>query len=155
MHQLNVGARLAARERHPQRVEHEVGAHVTGELPADNAAAVDVDDEGEEQQPFPAAQIGEVRHPEAVRRQRGEVAPHQVRPPRRARIRDRCPPRPPAPLGAPDPVRAHQPLDAIAADLDTLALELKPGSPVAVAVIVGRVHGLDLLEQPLFADGSR
>jgi hypothetical protein len=29
VHELDVGAAASARERHPQRVEHEVGAHVT------------------------------------------------------------------------------------------------------------------------------
>jgi hypothetical protein len=59
--QLDVGAALASRERHPQRVEDERGAHVRRELPADDAAAVDVDHEREEHQPVPAAQVGEVR----------------------------------------------------------------------------------------------
>ena len=52
-------------------------------------------------------------------------------------------------------MRAHQPLDPVAADVDARPLERQPHPPVAVAVIVGRVHGLDLLEQPLVADGSR
>jgi hypothetical protein len=54
-------------ERHPQRVEDEIGTHVVGELPADDHAAIDVDHEGEEDAPFPAAQVGEVRHPQLVR----------------------------------------------------------------------------------------
>jgi len=37
--QLHVGAGPALVQRHPQRVEHEVGAHVRGELPADDAAS--------------------------------------------------------------------------------------------------------------------
>src|SRR5215217_2132852 len=74
MNQLDVGARSAARERHPQRIEHEIGAHVTGQLPADDPAAVDVDDEAEEQQAFPAAQVGEVRDPQLIGLLGGEVA---------------------------------------------------------------------------------
>jgi hypothetical protein len=35
-------------QRHPQRVENERGAHVRGELPADDPAAVGVDDERED-----------------------------------------------------------------------------------------------------------
>ena len=61
------GAVIAAGERHPQRVENEIGAHVGGELPAHDAAAVDVEDEAEEHHAFPAAQIGAVRDPEAIR----------------------------------------------------------------------------------------
>ena len=39
MDQLHVGAGVATRERHAQRVEHEIGAHVARELPADDPAA--------------------------------------------------------------------------------------------------------------------
>ena len=55
MDKLDVGAGPTARERHPQRIEHEIGAHVTRELRADHAAAVDVDYEREEQQTLPTA----------------------------------------------------------------------------------------------------
>ena len=48
MHELDVGAGAALVERHPQRVEDEVGAHVAGELPADDAAAERVDHERKE-----------------------------------------------------------------------------------------------------------
>ena len=62
--------RAALAERHPQRVEDEVGAHVAGELPADDLAAVGVEHEREEDEPFPAAQVGEVGDPEPVRARR-------------------------------------------------------------------------------------
>jgi hypothetical protein len=42
--QRDSGALVTARERHAQDVEDEVGAHVRGELPADDPAAVGVDD---------------------------------------------------------------------------------------------------------------
>jgi hypothetical protein len=51
VHQRDVGARAALGERHPQRVQDEIGAHVAGELPADDHAAVDVNHEREEDQP--------------------------------------------------------------------------------------------------------
>ena len=70
MDQLDVGAGPALGERHPQRVEDEVGAHVVGELPADDPAAVDVDHEREEDDALPAAQVGEVDAPELVRARR-------------------------------------------------------------------------------------
>jgi hypothetical protein len=66
MDQLNVGAVLAARQGHAQRVEHEVGAHVAGELPADDPTAERVDDEAEEHQALPATQIREVGQPQCV-----------------------------------------------------------------------------------------
>jgi hypothetical protein len=55
--QLDVGAMLAACERHPQRVEHEIGTHVRGELPTHDPAAEGVDDEAEEHHALPAAQV--------------------------------------------------------------------------------------------------
>jgi hypothetical protein len=58
---VDIGARLAPRERHPQRVEDQIGAHVGRQLPADQAAAVGVDDEREEDQALPAMQLGEDR----------------------------------------------------------------------------------------------
>ena len=70
MDQLDVRARAAQVERHPQRVEDEVGAHVVGELPADDLAAVDVDHEREEDDALPAAQVGEIDAPKLVRARR-------------------------------------------------------------------------------------
>jgi hypothetical protein len=52
-HELEVGAGLAQGEGHPQRVEHQVGAHVGGELPAHHLARENVDREGEEGRPLP------------------------------------------------------------------------------------------------------
>ena len=67
MDQLDVGAGAALAERHPQGVEDEVGAHVRGELPADDHPAVGVEHEREEDETFPAAQVGDVGDPELVR----------------------------------------------------------------------------------------
>jgi hypothetical protein len=61
--ELDVGAGAATAEGHAQGVEDEVGAHVAGQLPADDPPGVDVDDEAEEHQAFPTAQVGEVRDP--------------------------------------------------------------------------------------------
>ena len=55
MNQLDVGAAPALVERHRQRVEDQRGAHVRGELPADDPAAVCVEDEREEHDAFPAS----------------------------------------------------------------------------------------------------
>ena len=53
-------------ERHPQGVEDEVCAHVAGELPADDFAAEDVDDEAEVAWTLLAAQVGEITDPKPV-----------------------------------------------------------------------------------------
>jgi len=38
MHERDLSARRPEPERHPERVEHEIVAHVAGQLPADNHA---------------------------------------------------------------------------------------------------------------------
>jgi hypothetical protein len=104
VNQLDIGAASALVQRHPQGVKNERGAHVAGELPADDPAAVGVDDEREEHHAFPAAQIGDVRDRELIRSGRGEVAVDQVRTPARGRVGPSGAPWFAAPLGAADPV---------------------------------------------------
>jgi len=88
MDQLDVGASAALSERHLERFEHQVGAHVGRELPANDLAAEGVDHEGEEDEPFPAAQVRDVGDPELVRARRQEVPLDKIgRPPRACRSR--------------------------------------------------------------------
>jgi hypothetical protein len=68
MDQLDISAATALSERHLQGVEDEIGAHVCRELPADDLAAESVDHEREEDEPFPAAQVGEVGDPSSFGR---------------------------------------------------------------------------------------
>jgi hypothetical protein len=63
MCELIVGAWLAEPERHPQRVEHERGAHVGRQLPADDHPREHVDHEREVQDALPAADMREIAHP--------------------------------------------------------------------------------------------
>ena len=152
VHELDVGAAAAPRERHPQRVEHQRRAHVAGELQADDPARADVDDEAEVDHALPAAHVAEVGDPEPVRAVGGEVAIDEIRRPRRRRIGPGGAPRLAAPLGALDALAAHQPLHAITADRDAVTPQRQPGPPVAVGVVVGAVDALELLEQPLVLD---
>jgi len=153
VHQLDVGAGLAARERHPQCVEDEVGAHVAGELPADDAPRERVDDEAEEHDALPAAQVREVRQPQLVGPGGAEVAIDEVRRARGGRVRRGRAPRLAAALGALDGVLAHQPLDAVAAHVVVAgALERQPHLAVAVGAVVRGVRRLDLREQLLVGD---
>ena len=79
--------RAAVGERHPQRVDDERVAHVRGELPADHAPAVDVDDEREVQDAVPAAQPREVADPQPIGRLGAEVALDEIRRPGRVGVR--------------------------------------------------------------------
>src|SRR5207245_1861700 len=152
MDQLDIGAGAALAERHLESVEDEIGAHVRGELPADDLAAVRVDHEREEDEPFPAAQVGQIGDPELVRLGRREVALDEIGPPASGRIGLGCPPGLAAPLRTLDASRAHQPLHAAARYLLAGAPQRLPHPPVAVGVVVGRVQLTDPAEQPLILD---
>jgi hypothetical protein len=154
VHERDGGAGLALAERHPQRVEDQRGAHVAGELPADDPAAVGVDDEREEHHALPAPQVGQVGHPQLVRPARAEVALDEIGPAARFGVGPRGPPRPPTPLRADDPVRAHQPLHTAARHALAGPQQRLPHPPVAVGVVVSRVELADPTEQPLILYGS-
>src|SRR5680860_769108 len=148
----DVGAGGAQPEGHPQRVEDEVGAHVGGELPADDLAGEDVDHEGEEDHPSPGAQVGEVDYPKRIGALCREVAADQVGAALALGI-GRCrAPGPPSPLGALDAVLTHQALDRAVGDRLAAAQQLLPGAPRAVGLVVAGVDELDLSEQALVLD---
>jgi hypothetical protein len=86
MDEFDVGSGASLGERHLQRVEDEVGAHVVGELPAHDRPAVDIDHEREEHDALPAAQVREIRTPKLVRDGRGERSLHEIRAPHRFRV---------------------------------------------------------------------
>jgi hypothetical protein len=147
-HEREVRAGLARRERHPQRVEHEIGPHVRRELPADDHPRVDVDDEREEHAPLPRPQIREIADPQSVRCRRGEITLDEIRALLSDRICDRGPPRLPAPLRAPDPRRSHQPRDAVTADLLAVAQQRGVHPPHPIALVVLGEDLADLRHQP-------
>jgi hypothetical protein len=57
MDEFDVGAPAPPRERHPQRIQDQVGAHVARELPADHAPRPDIDHEAEIDHPRPTAHV--------------------------------------------------------------------------------------------------
>jgi hypothetical protein len=114
MDQLDVRAAAALSERHLQCVEDEVGSHVRRELPADDLAAEGVDHEREEDEAFPAAQVGKVGDPQLVRASRPEVALDEIGPSLRPGVGLGGSRGLAAPLGALDRVGFHQPLHAAA-----------------------------------------
>jgi hypothetical protein len=132
---------------HLERVEDELGAHVRCELPADDLAAVAVEDEGEVAEAVPAADVGQVGHPLLVRPARREVALQEVAGTLgRGFFRDRRPLLLPAQL-ADEPVLAHHPCDPIAADLELTPAQLLPGLAGAVDPPAACAGSLDLREQ--------
>src|SRR3954447_19021357 len=154
MYELHVSAvAWAGADGHPQRVADQRSAHVRGELPADHAAAVDIDHEREEQQAFPAAQVGEVGDVEPIRARGGELALDQIGPPGSVGIGRGGAPGLAAALGPADAGLAHQPLDPVAPDIfDAGASEREVHLAVAVGAEVVLVQSTDRRQQLLIAD---
>ena len=69
---------LAQAGRHLERVHHELRSQVGGELPADDHAAVAVEDEGEVAEAVPGPEVGDVGDLLLVRAGRREVALQEV-----------------------------------------------------------------------------
>ena len=152
MHELDVGSGSALGERHPQRVEDEVGTHVACELPAHDRPAVRVDHEREEHDALPAAQIREVGEPQLVRPVRREVPIDEVGRPIRLAVGCSRTPWLAAPFGSLNAIAAHQPLDPAAADLLTGPPQSLPHPPRAIGEVVVLVQLPDQAEQPLVLD---
>lgn len=116
------GGDLAAGQGILQRGEDQVGVRAGGGFPGHDPAGERVADRGQPQRPLPGGDHGQVGDPQLVRPVRGEVAPDQVRGQIGVRVTAS---EALAPSGA-DPGEAslaHEPLDALAADVDTLTLE--------------------------------
>ena len=77
-------ARPALRERHVERVEHELGAQMRRHRPADDAPAPRIEHDGEIEKAGPGRDVGDVGDPELVGAGRGEVALDEIG--RRARV---------------------------------------------------------------------
>jgi len=77
-------------QRHVERVDDELGAHVVGHRPADDRARVGVLNRGQVQPALPRAQIGDVGEPQHVRRSGPELAFNEVVGDTDARHVDRC-----------------------------------------------------------------
>ena len=123
------GVSAASGHGHPERVEHELALEVVTHRPADDPAAEDVLDGGEEEEALPGLHVLEIAHPEPVRLRPREVAVDEVR--RRVPLRvthGRAHPAA-APVGAADAELTHQPGHALLADrdpVDELQLRVDP-----------------------------
>lgn len=127
---------------------------MVGRLPADDAVAKDIEDEGDVDAVRPGAHVGEVGDPETVGRLGAEVALDEVIGPQGALVgygREDA-------LAAHDATQAllaHETLDRATGDADAFALELPPDLAQAVAPPAGAVGATELGQQPLVAQGAR
>src|SRR5205823_5770529 len=103
-------------DRHPERVEDELGFEVVAHRPADDPTAEDVLDGGEEEEALPGLDVLEIADPEPVRLHTSELAVDEVRRRRPLRIRDGCPWPPARAVRTTQPELPHQPGDPLLAD---------------------------------------
>jgi hypothetical protein len=133
MDQLAVYPVPARPHCHFQRIERQAGPHVISDLPAHDHAGIQVDNESRIRKAAGRLDVGNVRHPAAVRRSGGEVPLQQVSGPLLpGRARDRGP-RPLLPgRSARDAQLAHQPLHRAPGYLDAFPVQLPPHFPSPV-----------------------
>jgi hypothetical protein len=124
-------------------VQDELGSHRGAGPPAQDAAGVGVDDEGDVDPARPGRHVGQVGHPQPVRRQRREPPPHQILWQPLGPVSDRGAFHLAADRAA-QPEPAHQPLHRAAGHLDAFTVQLQPHLPGAVDAVVRRVHPGDL-----------
>src|SRR5580693_4292066 len=141
----HAGVRVAGGDSVAQRSGDQLSAQVTGHRVARHPAGGDIDHGGQEQPPFPGADIGDVTAPAGIEpgRIRGEVAADPVSPARGGRVRDRgLLPAPGRPAGQPG--GAHQPGDALAAVPASQVTQLGVHPRRAVPAPGFLMHGPDL-----------
>ena len=147
----NVSAGCSLMQGHCQRIEDERGAHVAGELPADDPPTVGVDHEAEEHEALPAPEVGEVGEPQLSGREAANsrsTRPVSALPWGRAWWSATAF----AALGALDPVLAHQASDAVASDTLAGPQQRLPHPPRPIGQIVGLVELPNVGEQALVLD---
>jgi len=144
MHESGLGPALP--DRHLERFDDELGAHVLGHRPAHAAAAEAVDDDREIELALPRRDLGQVSHPQPVRRLRGEVATHEIRCRGDAGHTDRGLALAPA-HHARQPSLAHQPRNALAAHADAAVTQLGVDAGPAVGGLALSVDRGDRFEQ--------
>jgi hypothetical protein len=137
-----------------ERVDDELGAEVVLERPADDAAAVAVDDHAEVEPALPRAQVGDVRDPEPVRCRRLEVALDEIIRDTHSRDTNRRPAAAPFDRAA-DARLSHQPLDALTTDGEAVGAQVPVDARRAVGATAESVQLTDPLQERLISDRSR
>jgi len=145
VHQARGGVALG--DGHVQGVQDQLGPQVGGHRPAHDRPREGIEDHREIEPAFVGALLGDVGHPEPVRRWWGEGALDQIRRGDGARVTAGQAPAA-ATVNAHQAVLAHQPGHALAADPD-----LQPESELsldawgAVGAPAARMDATDLLGQ--------
>lgn len=123
--------------------EHEVYVQRAGDVPADDVAGEDVDDEGRVSEAGPGAHVGDVGHPEPVGGGGAEVSLHQVQRPWCRLVRNGRANLPAAP-DASQPQLAHQAFHGATGNLGAFPPQLMPELAGAVDAELRLVNLLEL-----------
>ena len=146
--------RPALRERHVERLEHELRAQVRRHRPADDAAAPRVEHDSEVEEAGPRRDVGDVRDPEPIRPGGREVAIHEIGcGPCLAIAESRVGTLAPAHAGQAQ--RAHEPGDPLAADVHAERRQLRVDPTLAVGAARPRVDDADLFHERRIGRGAR
>lgn len=139
---------------HLDRVEDHLGAHMRRDPPPDDHAGERVDDEAHIGDAGPGRHECQISDPEPIGRRCGELPFHEVRVPRRRRIRSRRldPLRPPRAFDPRDP---HQPGGLVPADRDPRTSGGFPELADPVNAVVGLPDLDQLWDQLLVPQGTR
>ena len=140
---VNHRRRPALRRRHLQRVEDQVGLQRRAHGPAHDPATEHVEHNREVEEGRPRRHVGDVGHPELIRRRRPEVPPHEIggEPLRSAEGRAGARP----PMHAHQARAPHQAPHALAADAATRFLtQILPEARPPVRAVGARMKELQL-----------
>jgi hypothetical protein len=144
--------RPACPQGHLESGGDQLGAEMVGHGPADDLAAVNVEDNGQVQPALVDPDVRDVAEPELIRSRRGELPLDQVlgldRPTRHRRPSE-------APWWRSDQAgSSHQPSHPFARDPPALGTEVGVGTRRAVRAATPLVHGSDLLDQGAIGPGA-
>ena len=128
---------------HVERRGDELGAHVGGHAPADDAAAPGVGHRGEIAEPGPGRDGRDVGDPEPVGARRMEIAVHEIGRDVSMLIGDRRPDKPAA-VDAGDVQGSHEAGDALAGDREARLDEICPDPGHAIRPAAAGMEAADL-----------
>ena len=140
-------------EGHVEGIEHEPCAQVVGHGPADHAAAEGIQHDGEEEEPGPGGDVGDVGAPKPIGCVGGEGALDQVRRRAGARIPRRRS-RPLASADAPQARTAHQSGDPLAAHSAASIDEIGVDAGSTIGASRNAMNLADAIEQRPIALGA-
>jgi len=129
--------------RHAQRVDDDIAGHVLAHRPTHDLTAEQVDHHGQEQPALVGSDVGDVTHPDLVRRGHRELAVEQVGGDRQVMVAVGGHLEPFLALRA-NAVFLHQRLQPMLAHADAIVAELTPDAGSAVAATGLRLDRLDV-----------